>query len=98
MTQTFIDTIIVVVSFTGIVIITTGAWKTGETGSDMTAIGFDHTFLEVLVNTSSRFASSSSSHLQLSLAAGATTVSGAWSRCPDFVLQLRSKLSSLAHA
>ncbi len=43
MTQTFID-MIIVVSFTGIVIITTGAWKTGETGLDMTAIGFDHTF------------------------------------------------------
>lgn len=40
MTQTFIDTI-VVVSFTGLVIIVTGAWSTGELGSTMTASAFD---------------------------------------------------------
>jgi len=39
MTQTFIDTIIVV-SMTGLVIITTGAWTTGEEGAAMTAEGF----------------------------------------------------------
>jgi len=36
MTQTFIDTIIVV-SFTGLVIITSGAWTTGEEGAAMTS-------------------------------------------------------------
>ena len=39
MTQTFIDTIIVV-TFTGMVIITTGAWKSGEQGAAMTSLAF----------------------------------------------------------
>lgn len=39
MTQTFIDTIIVV-TFTGLVIITTGAWKSGEQGASMTSLAF----------------------------------------------------------
>jgi AGCS family alanine or glycine:cation symporter len=39
MTQTFLDTI-VVVSFTGLVIVTTGVWETGETGAALTTIGF----------------------------------------------------------
>jgi AGCS family alanine or glycine:cation symporter len=39
MTQTFIDTIIVV-SMTGLVIITTGAWTSGIEGAGMTAEGF----------------------------------------------------------
>lgn len=39
MTQTFIDTI-VVVTFTGLVIIVTGAWSSGEEGATMTAVGF----------------------------------------------------------
>lgn len=39
MTQTFIDTIIVV-SMTGLVIIVTGSWKTGIEGAGMTAEGF----------------------------------------------------------
>lgn len=39
MTQTFIDTIIVV-SMTGLVILTTGAWKSGATGAALTAEGF----------------------------------------------------------
>ncbi|HET8993804.1 MAG TPA: amino acid carrier protein, partial [Rhodococcus sp. (in: high G+C Gram-positive bacteria)] len=39
MTQTFIDTIIVV-TFTGMVIITTGAWKSGEEGAAMTSTAF----------------------------------------------------------
>lgn len=39
MTQTFIDTIIVV-TFTGMVIITTGAWTTGERGATMTSTAF----------------------------------------------------------
>ncbi|EIE99323.1 alanine/glycine:cation symporter family protein [Saccharomonospora glauca] len=39
MTQTFIDTIIVV-SMTGLVIITTGAWQTGLDGAEMTAEAF----------------------------------------------------------
>ncbi|MDO5534706.1 MAG: sodium:alanine symporter family protein [Propionibacteriaceae bacterium] len=39
MTQTFIDTMIVV-SITGLVIVTTGVWKEGETGSVLTAQGF----------------------------------------------------------
>lgn len=40
MTQTFIDTL-VVVSFTGLVIVTTGAWETGETGAPLTSLAFD---------------------------------------------------------
>jgi AGCS family alanine or glycine:cation symporter len=40
MTQTFIDTLIVV-SMTGLVIITTGAWDSGIEGAGMTAAGFD---------------------------------------------------------
>jgi AGCS family alanine or glycine:cation symporter len=50
MTQTFIDTI-VVVTFTGLVIVTTGVWKATDSdgvqlaGSDMTAAGFDHSVL-----------------------------------------------------
>jgi AGCS family alanine or glycine:cation symporter len=39
MTQTFIDTIIVV-TFTGLVIITTGAWTSGEQGASMTSTAF----------------------------------------------------------
>jgi len=39
MTQTFIDTIIVV-SMTGLVIITTGVWQDGSTGSALTSEGF----------------------------------------------------------
>ncbi len=39
MTQTFIDTMIVV-SITGLVIVTTGVWKDGATGSVLTAQGF----------------------------------------------------------
>lgn len=39
MTQTFLDTL-VVVSFTGLVIVTTGVWETGETGAALTTIGF----------------------------------------------------------
>ena len=40
MTQTFIDTI-VVCSFTGLVIITTGVWDTGRTGADLSASAFE---------------------------------------------------------
>lgn len=40
MTQTFIDTI-VVCSMTGLVILATGAWTTGETGARLTALAFD---------------------------------------------------------
>lgn len=39
MTQTFIDTIIVV-SMTGLVILTTGVWRNGATGAALTAEGF----------------------------------------------------------
>lgn len=39
MTQTFIDTI-VVCSFTGFVIISTGVWNSGETGAPLTSMGF----------------------------------------------------------
>ena len=39
MTQTFLDTL-VVVTFTGLVIVTTGVWETGETGAALTTIGF----------------------------------------------------------
>lgn len=39
MTQTFIDTI-VVVTFTGLVIITTGTWTSGETGAPLTSLAF----------------------------------------------------------
>ncbi|MEL4356940.1 MULTISPECIES: alanine/glycine:cation symporter family protein [unclassified Luteococcus] len=39
MTQTFIDTIIVV-SMTGLVILTTGVWQSGKTGAALTAQGF----------------------------------------------------------
>jgi AGCS family alanine or glycine:cation symporter len=41
MTQTFIDTI-VVCSLTGFVIISTGLWKSGSTGSELTARAFSH--------------------------------------------------------
>ncbi|WP_298331504.1 sodium:alanine symporter family protein [Haloactinopolyspora sp.] len=40
MTQTFIDTL-VVVSFTGLVIVTTGMWDSGEEGSLMTSSAFE---------------------------------------------------------
>src|SRR5690606_28625678 len=40
MTQTFIDTIIVV-TMTGLVIVVTDAWTTGEDGAVMTATAFD---------------------------------------------------------
>ena len=39
MTQTFIDTL-VVCTFTGLVILNTGAWQSGSTGAEMTAIAF----------------------------------------------------------
>jgi alanine or glycine:cation symporter, AGCS family len=39
MTQTFLDTL-VVVSFTGLVIVTTGLWETGETGAALTTLAF----------------------------------------------------------
>lgn len=39
MTQTFLDTL-VVVTFTGLVIVTTGAWESGETGAALTVEGF----------------------------------------------------------
>jgi AGCS family alanine or glycine:cation symporter len=39
MTQTFIDTL-VVVSMTGLVIITTGAWRSGENGAPLTTMAF----------------------------------------------------------
>jgi alanine or glycine:cation symporter, AGCS family len=41
MTQTFIDTI-VVCSMTGFVIIATGTWTTGQTGSALTTLAFNH--------------------------------------------------------
>jgi alanine or glycine:cation symporter, AGCS family len=41
MTQTFIDTIIVC-TFTGIVIISTGSWMSGESGASMTQMAFRH--------------------------------------------------------
>lgn len=40
MTQTFIDTIIVC-SLTGFVIISTGGWKSGQTGSELTSLSFN---------------------------------------------------------
>jgi alanine or glycine:cation symporter, AGCS family len=39
MTQTFLDTI-VVVSFTGLTIIVTGAWTSGQTGAPLTSLAF----------------------------------------------------------
>lgn len=39
MTQTFLDTL-VVVSFTALLIVTTGAWTSGETGAPLTALAF----------------------------------------------------------
>jgi AGCS family alanine or glycine:cation symporter len=39
MTQTFIDTL-VVCSFTGLVILNTGAWQSGETGAALTTLAF----------------------------------------------------------
>lgn len=41
MTQTFIDTI-VVCSMTGFVIIATGSWTSGKTGSNLTTVAFNH--------------------------------------------------------
>ncbi|MCR4438555.1 MAG: sodium:alanine symporter family protein [bacterium] len=41
MTQTFIDTI-VVCSFTGFVIISTGLWSSGKTGAELTTLAFNH--------------------------------------------------------
>lgn len=41
MTQTFIDTI-VVCSFTGVAIISTGAWTSGENGAPLTQLAFRH--------------------------------------------------------
>ena len=43
MTQTFIDTI-VVCTMTGLVIVTSGAWETGATGTKLTAAGFGAIF------------------------------------------------------
>ena len=43
MTQTFIDTIIVC-TLTGLVLITTGAWNSGETGARLTTIAFQSGF------------------------------------------------------
>lgn len=40
MTQTFIDTI-VVCTFTGVVIISSGLWTTGDTGAGLSAVAFD---------------------------------------------------------
>jgi alanine or glycine:cation symporter, AGCS family len=40
MTQTFLDTL-VVVSFTGLAIIVTGAWTSGETGAVLTRLAFE---------------------------------------------------------
>jgi AGCS family alanine or glycine:cation symporter len=40
MTQTFIDTIIVC-TMTGLVLILTGAWKSGKTGAELTSYAFD---------------------------------------------------------
>ena len=40
MTQTFIDTL-VVCTFTGLVIITTGVWNTGETGAALSSLAFE---------------------------------------------------------
>jgi alanine or glycine:cation symporter, AGCS family len=40
MTQTFLDTL-VVVSFTGLAIITSGAWTSGETGAVLTRLAFE---------------------------------------------------------
>ncbi len=40
MTQTFIDTI-VVCTFTGVVIISSGLWDTGDTGAGLSAVAFD---------------------------------------------------------
>ncbi len=39
MTQTFLDTL-VVVSFTALVIVTTGVWNSGETGAPLTSLAF----------------------------------------------------------
>ena len=41
MTQTFIDTL-VVISFTGLAIIVTGVWTSGETGAVLTRMAFEH--------------------------------------------------------
>jgi AGCS family alanine or glycine:cation symporter len=41
MTQTFIDTL-VVVSMTGLAIIVTGAWRSGENGAPLTTMAFSH--------------------------------------------------------
>ena len=41
MTQTFIDTI-VVCTFTGVVIISSGAWTSGQTGASLSALAFEH--------------------------------------------------------
>jgi AGCS family alanine or glycine:cation symporter len=41
MTQTFIDTI-VVCTFTGFAIISTGLWKSGKTGAELTTLAFNH--------------------------------------------------------
>ncbi len=41
MTQTFIDTIIVV-SFTGLVLVTTGVWNSGESPALLTSMAFSH--------------------------------------------------------
>jgi len=41
MTQTFIDTLIVC-TFTGLVILNTGAWQSGETGAALTTLAFRH--------------------------------------------------------
>ena len=44
MTQTFIDTI-VVCTFTGLAILTTGAWQSGAEGANMTQLAFDTSLL-----------------------------------------------------
>ncbi|MEU4580257.1 MULTISPECIES: sodium:alanine symporter family protein [Nonomuraea] len=41
MTQTFIDTL-VVVSMTGLAIVVTGAWRSGENGAPLTTLAFSH--------------------------------------------------------
>lgn len=74
MTQTFIDTIIVV-TFTGLVIVTTGAWESGEQGAAMTSAASPTASAGTGVTGSSPSRSSSSPSRRSS--AGRTTASGA---------------------
>ena len=70
MTQTFIDTI-VVCSMTGLVILVTGGWDSGATGSALTAQAFGRALPGAAAASSSPSASSSSPTRRCS--AGATT-------------------------